>query len=232
MLAVFVQVVTGAFACESTTGSLLAPVDPISWGAANANWGKYQTNHIYKLRAVVNGQIVAHQVNCSFTCGKCRAIMRTKCFDPVNCVMCSNPAMKFARDLRDQISGSIETSQDTQKVLSFAASLKEYRASADRYKAEDMIDEESYTEIVTQYDAEGKPIGQVTNKHTVVPNKAVKHLERAEANEATASRYRNVAVAEDAGSQYFYVSSLNDATEKLRIPDKGTVIYAGQDQLR
>jgi len=233
LLTLVVQFVAGAFACENTTGPLLAPVDPIAWGTVNADWGSYASGgQMDSLRKVVNGQLTAHQANCSFICSHCRSIMRVKCFDPSNCVVCSADAAKFGKSVRDGINATNSNSQAAQASLSISAAAQAFLARQEEIRANMSIASKSYTETTTEVGLEGEDRGEMKVRHSIVSEADSERLKRAEAYRTAAQNLQMAASGQSQTGGNFFSTAYNDVVSKLKAPEPSTVLYSGSDPLQ
>ncbi len=111
---------------------LLAPVDPLAYAVASANWGNMGGGQLESLRKVVMGQVRAHEANSARTDPATGIVQRVKCFDPANCVMCSPEVLEYGRRMRDQLSASSGAAQGNAANLSALATYYEQQAEAER----------------------------------------------------------------------------------------------------
>lgn len=110
--------------------ALLAPVDPLAWAVSNTDWGGMGGKSLKDLRAVVNGQVIAHEAVASYTDPQTRIVKRLKCFDPANCVMCSKSASEAAKKMRTQLTNSSMSSMGTSANLTALATYYDQQAQA------------------------------------------------------------------------------------------------------
>ncbi len=205
--------------------ALLAPVDPLSWAVANADWGGQGAAQIDALRKVVNGQVTAHQVTSSYTDPVSRVVKRVKCFDPVNCIMCSNTARDAGKKLRDQVSNSAASAQGSQALAAAAATYAKARADAITEQAR-WNNARSESTIVETTMVDGQEV--TTSKTVTVTNNTDAELAKTQqilAQIQAATQQQN---QQQGNLVYTYVGA---ATGNLQAPQPVVEMYLGQDPL-
>ncbi len=216
-----------AFACETTTGPLLAPIDPFAWAAANTDWRGQGNGQVDSLKKIVNGQVAAHQIHSSYTCAKCRSVMRVKCSDPSNCVMCSQAAGDTGKKLRAQLNNSVSSASDMGSVYAMMATMQEHEAARLEAQAKwnELQNEYTVEEEVTTADG----VTEKTTKKVKVTNAA--DTERK--NQAAALQALAAGAQQQGQAQgmmiYSYMSAAAGALTK---PAPSTALYAGEDPLK
>lgn len=215
-----------AFAQE-TAAPILAPVDPLAWAVANADWGHAGGQQVESLRKIVNGQVAAHQVNCSYTDPRSLSVMRVKCFDPANCVVCSKSAGEAGRKLRQEIGNSAASAQTQGSIYNAIATYAQQRATAlsEQAKWNELRNENTVTETTT----DGQGESQTVTKTVKVENAADKEMQRTSQILQQLAANAHTQAQQQGSMVHNYV---NAAVETLQKPSTATVVLSGQDPLQ
>lgn len=208
-------------------GPVLAPVDPFAWAVANADWGSYKNSQVDSLRKIVNGQVTAHQANATYTDPNTGSLLSVKCYDPTNCVVCSRGAMESAKQLRQQVGGSISVSGETATAFSVLATYQKRQADAlnEQAKWNELRNQYTVTEETTT--GEGETI--TTTKSVKVTNAADEEAKRLAQIQQAASQLSMQQGQQHGMAIYSYG---NAAAACLREPQPSILMYAGSDPLK
>lgn len=204
---------------------VLAPVDPLAYAVANADWGGLGGNQIESLRKIVNGQVTAHQVSNSYTDPVNRVVKRVKCADPANCIMCSAAAGDAAQTLRQQISASASSAAGNASMYGTIATYAEARAKAMSQQAQwnALRNENTITET-TNVDGE-----DVTTTRTVkVENAADQEMARTAEVLQQLAQSAQMQQQQQGSVVHTYMGA---AEQSLKKPEPGYEMFAGTDPL-
>jgi len=204
---------------------LLAPVDPLAWAVANTDWGPFGGAQLKKLREVVNGQVIAHEANASYTDPETRIVKRLKCFDPANCVMCSPAAMEYGRKMRGQLSAT--SVADQANAANLAALATYYDQQVKAAKDRERLNAEKGDYIVTTTRMEDGR--EVTTTSTVTfQNPGNAGAQRAQQLATQMRQSAQMQSQQQGGSIYAYITA---ALETLQKPQPAIELNVGRDPL-
>lgn len=216
---------TSAFVAPASAAPLLAPVDPLAWAVANADWSGHGGGQIESLRKVVNGQVAAHQVNSSYTDPVNRVVKRVKCVDPANCVMCSPGAGDAGQKLREQISASAGAAAGTGSMYATLATYAESRANSLSQQARwnSLRNENRLTETTN---VDGEDV--VTTKTVKVENSADAEIARTAEIMKQLAQNAQMQAQQQGSLVYTYIEA---ASQNLKAPEPAIELFAGTDPL-
>ena len=224
--AVIIAIAAVAPAQDQEYVPVLAPIDPLAWAVANADWGAYTTPQIESLRKIVNGQVAAHQVSCSYTDSKTHSVMRVKCSDPVTCMICSKTSRQNALKLRQEIGNSSANAQAQGGQFAALATYAKARADALNQQAKWNEAKNLITKTETVTGADGETKTEVTTVKTEDALEAEKKKTAQVLQQLSAGAQ---AQAQQQGS--LVGTYVNAAMNTLVTPTSATVMFAGQDPL-
>jgi hypothetical protein len=205
--------------------ALLAPVDPLAWAVANTDWGAYGGEQLKNLRQVVNGQVIAHEASASYTDPQTRVVKRLKCFDPSNCVMCSPSAMKYARTMRDQMSGKSEAIQGN--VSNLAALATYYDQQAQAAKDRERLNATANDYVMTETNiVDGQEV--TTTKTVTFENPGTEGTARAQQLANQMRQYSANQAGMEGAQVYAYITA---AQQTLQKPKPAIELNVGRDPL-
>lgn len=223
LIAVGIASLTGP---ASAVETLLAPVDPLAWAVANANWGTSGGSQIESLRKIVNGQVTAHQVNGSYTDPEQRVVKRIKCSDPANCFMCSQSAREAGKKLRVEVSNSAGSAQGSQGI--YAAMSTYAQAKADALNAQarwnNLRNENTITETTM---VDGEEV--VTTKTVKIENAADAQMQEAAKVMQQVAQSAQLQSQQQGSLVYSYIKA---AAGTLNTPQPCTELFVGEDPLK
>lgn len=204
---------------------LLAPVDPLAWAVANTDWGGMGGQSLKDLRAVVNGQVIAHQAAASYTDPQTRIVKRLKCFDPANCIMCSESARAAAKTMRTQLTNSSMASMGNSANLTALATYYDQQAQAAK-------DRERLNSLPNDYVMTETSIvdGQEVTTTKTVSFKAPTGTGTAQA-EQIASQVRQYAANQVQGQGAVVYAYISAAVQTLQKPRAAIELNVGVDPL-
>lgn len=204
---------------------LLAPVDPLAWAVANADWSGYGGDQIEALRKVVNGQVAAHQVSSSYTDPTERVVKRVKCVDPANCVMCSQSAGDAGQKLRQQISASAGSAAGSSSMYATLATYADARANAlsERARWNSLRNENTVSETVN---VDGEDV--TTTKTVKVENAADAEIARTAEVMKQLAQNLQMQSQQQGSLVHAYIGA---AQQNLSSPEPAVELYSGTDPL-
>jgi endonuclease/exonuclease/phosphatase (EEP) superfamily protein YafD len=227
MIKKFAFLAIAVFTAVAPVGAapLLAPVDPLAWAVANADWSGTGGTQIDSLRKIVNGQVTAHQVNSAYTDPVNRVVKRIKCADPANCVMCSQAAGDAGQKLRQQISASASSAAGTASMYATLQTYAEARANAlsEQARWNSLRKESTVTETVN---VDGQDV--TTTKTVKVENAADAEIARTAEVMKQLAQNAQLQTQQQGSLVYTYVGA---AAQNLKSPEPAVELYAGSDPL-
>lgn len=206
-------------------GPILAPVDPLAWAVANADWGPAGGAQLESLRKVVNGQVAAHQLQGSYVDAEQRVVKRLKCAGANGCVMCSKAVRDSARTLRQQISNTAMGASDSSSMFAAMATYAQAKADALSSQARwNALRNENTMTMTTMVD--GQEV--VTTQTVKVENAADAEMERVSGLMQQMAQTYGMQAQQQGSTVYNYLGA---ATESLAKPEPAVEVYIGEDPL-
>lgn len=236
LLVLVLLVCTASPACEHESGPMLAPADQLAWAVAHVSWERFiHLNGLKEsadsIRKLVAGRIRMHEVNVSYTCPKCRVVMRAVCNDPHHCVFCSKRAMARARLMRAEMSRRLSESasrEDSYRYVSALARDIEYetrRRREDRMAEQEREIETVETRVVTGPDGTVATERLQTTRHEKwTTKKDRKDMATEQALSSVASDMHRAAGNEAAARSQLTQTSLSDSGNSFSVPVRSTVV--------